>query len=340
MESRIDTIPQPVSSDRPEISVVIPTRNRRRLLQLALASVLDQHGVRLEAIVVDEASTDDTSAMVRSIADPRVHLVRNDVPVGKSAARNRGIAEATGQWVAFLDDDDIWAPDKLLLQLEALRAAGRRWAYTGSINITEEHRIIGGAPPQPPEQVAEALHRVNAVPGGCSSVIVSKEVLPAPAFDGRYRLCEDWDLWIRLARTGPPACVAKPLVGYRVHSGNSSEDTARFLTELEMIENGYGGPVDRVAFYRYLARVSLRMNRQWPALRFYLRAAAHDRGSYLVRGFTPDAIEILRGIADRIRRRLGRPRRPPHQDRAGDPNAVWKEEALAWLEPFVRRHAG
>ena len=194
-------------SDRSEISVVIPTRNRRRLLALALASVLDQRGVRLEVIVVDEACTDDTAAMVRSIADPRVRPVRHDVPLGKSAARNRGIAEATAEWIAFLEDDDIWAPDKLRLQLQALRATGRSWGYTGAANITDDHRILGGAPPRLPEDVAEALHRVNSVPGGCSSVVVSKKALPPEGFDRRYRLCEDWDLWIRLARTGPPASV-------------------------------------------------------------------------------------------------------------------------------------
>jgi len=137
-------------ADRPDISVVIPTRNRRRLLALALASVLDQRGVRLEVIVVDEASTDDTVEMVRSIADPRVRLVRHAVPLGKSAARNRGIAESAGDWIAFLDDDDLWAPDKLRLQLQALRAERRAWAYTGAVNITDDHRILGGAPPRAP----------------------------------------------------------------------------------------------------------------------------------------------------------------------------------------------
>lgn len=325
-------------SEWPEVSVVIPTRNRHRLLALALASVLDQRDVSLEVIVVDEASTDDTAALLRSHADPRVRLLHNDVPLGKSAARNRGIAEARGEWVAFLDDDDIWAPEKLLLQIEALRTTGRSWAYTGSVNITEDHRVLGGAPPQPPERVAEELPRVNAVPGGCSSVMVRRNALPTPAFDGRYRLCEDWDLWIRLAQAGSPAYVAKPLVGYRVHSGNSSQDTARFLTELEMIENRYGGPVDRVVFYQYLARVSLRMNRQLTALQFYVRAAARDR-VYRAQGFIPDAVGVLRAIDDRVRRRLGRPRRRSHQASRSDANARWKEEAVVWLEPFVRRHA-
>jgi glycosyltransferase involved in cell wall biosynthesis len=322
--------------DGPEVSVVIPTRNRRRLLSLALASVLDQRDVRLEVIVVDEASTDDTIPMIGSIADPRLRLVRHDTPRGKAAARNRGIAEAQGEWVAFLDDDDLWAADKLLLQLRALRATGRTWAYTGAVNITEDHRILGGAPPRAPDDVAQTLHRVNGVPGGCSSVVARRDSLPAEGFDGQYRLCEDWDLWIRLARTGLPAYVPKPLVGYRVHSGNSSIDTAQFLIELGIIEQRYGGPVDRVVFYRHLARVCLRMNRQRSALGFYLRAAAHDPGSYATRGFIPDVMGVCRSFSDRIRNRMGAPRR--RDTRSTDTDMSWHEQARPWIEQFVRRH--
>lgn len=292
-------------------------------------------------MVIDEGSTDGTAAMVQSIADPRLQLRRNEVPLGKSGARNRGIAETTGECVAFLDDDDVWAPDKLRLQLQAMRATARTWSYTGAVNISDDHRVLGGAPPQPPETVAAALHRVNAVPGGCSSVIVSRKALPAQAFDAQYRLCEDWDLWIRLARAGPPASVPQPLVGYRVHGGNSSEDTARFLTELEMIEQRYGGPVDRVVFYRHLARISLRMNRLKLAFWFNVRAAALDRGSYLVWGLFPDTMELLQAVRSRLRRRLGLPGRDGHRhERGSDPNSGWKAEARAWLEPFTARHAG
>jgi glycosyltransferase involved in cell wall biosynthesis len=318
------------------VSVIVPTRNRRQLLALALASVLEQRGVRLEVVVVDEASTDETAAMVRGIADARVRLVRHEVPLGKSAARNRGIAEAHGEWIAFLDDDDVWAPDKLALQLEALHHSGRQWAYTGAVNITAAHQIIGGAPPRPPEDVAKSLHRVNLIPGGCSGVIVNRRMLPAAGFDGEYRLCEDWDLWIRLAKISPPTWVSKPLVGYRVHAGNSSLDTVRFVVELDMLENRYGGPVDRAVFYRHLARVCLRANRQWQAARYYVRAAAHDRPAYFTGRFAADMTTVVASTLSRIRSRFG-VRRTAHI-RADDPHALWKAEARVWLERFVREH--
>ena len=331
-----------ISVERPrelEVSVVIPTRNRRKLLALALGSVLDQRDVALEVLVVDEASTDGTSIWVSGVADARVRLIRHDAALGKSAARNRGISEAKGEWIAFLDDDDIWAPGKLRLQLRALRETGRSWAYTGAVNITLDHRILGGAPPRAPLEVIEALPRINCVPGGCSSVVVSRNALPRPGFDESHRLCEDWDLWIRLALTGLPACVPKPLVGYRVHPGNSSLDTARLLVELDMIEKRYGGPVDRAAFYRHLARVCLRVNRQWQALGYYMRAAGRDRGFSGGRNLASDVTQVLGGTVERVRRRLGRPRRLPDQQ-GDDPNSLWRDDARGWLEEFVRRHDG
>src|SRR5918993_3753166 len=135
------------------ISVVVPTRNRSDLLAVTLRSVLRQRDVDLEVIVVDEASTDDTARMLAAVGDPRVRSIRHQTPQGVSTARNHGAAEARGEWVAFTDDDDLWAPDKLARQLHAAQVAGRDWAYTGSVNIADDFRIIYGSPPLPPEQV-------------------------------------------------------------------------------------------------------------------------------------------------------------------------------------------
>ena len=167
-------------------------------------------------------------------------------------------------------------------------------------------------------------------------MVVRRQALPAEGFDDRYRLCEDWDLWIRLARTGPPVCVSKPLVGYRVHGGNSSMDTARFVAELDMLEKQYGGPVDRATFYRHLARVCLRANRQWQAAGYDIRAAAQERPTYFNLAFAADMIEVLRSTLNRIRSRIGRPKKA--SIRANDPHAIWKAEARVWLDRFVGAH--
>src|SRR5690348_694187 len=98
----------------PDISVVIPTRNRWDLLSRSgLSAALMQEDVDVEIIVVDDGSTDETPARLAALEDPRVTVIRHDQPRGVAAARNRGIAAARGEWLAFLDDDDLWAPDKL-----------------------------------------------------------------------------------------------------------------------------------------------------------------------------------------------------------------------------------
>jgi len=91
----------------PEVSVIVPTRNRCLELGLAVRSALGQLGVQLEVVIVDDGSTDATGQLVSRISDPRVRYLRRTMSVGVSAARNAGIAEARGRWIAFLDDDDV-----------------------------------------------------------------------------------------------------------------------------------------------------------------------------------------------------------------------------------------
>ena len=85
--------------------------------------------------------------------DPRIRLVRNESPRGESGARNRGLEETRGIWVAFLDDDDLWAPHKLARQLSALQSTRREWAYTGDVVVDGELRIVSGEPPPSPEEI-------------------------------------------------------------------------------------------------------------------------------------------------------------------------------------------
>ncbi len=316
-----------------EVSVIIPTHNRCQLLELTLRSVFEQRNVAFEVIVVDDGSSDDTSRLLRSLGD-RVRVVRHERPGGVSAARNRGIAEARGRWVAFLDDDDLWAPDKLACQLEALRISDRQWAYAGAVDITTNYRVLAGQAPAPPERLVRELMFRNMVPAGASNVIVMKDWLPAPpVFDGTFYHSADWDLWIRLARQGPPACVAKPLIAYRFHAGSASLDLLGMFAEADEIERRHGAVVDRNEFNRYLGRLAKRAGWNRAALRHYSRAAAGDR-RYLVRGFVPDVYTLIVEVALSRARQFGIQRRPPRLRR--DPYKEWKDEAQAWIDSLIR----
>ena len=110
---------------KPLVSVVLPTHNRKFFLEIAIRSVLEQTERNIELIVVDDASTDGTSELLNQLAslDNRIKLLRNDKSLGGGGARNIGIAASSGEWVAFLDDDDEWLPTKLNRQLDKLNAS-------------------------------------------------------------------------------------------------------------------------------------------------------------------------------------------------------------------------
>ena len=309
------------------VSVIIPTRNRSRLLATTLRSVLWQRDVDLNVVVVEDASTDDTAEMVAGLGDPRVALVQRDAPHGPSAARNVGAEQAGGEWLAFCDDDDLWAPDKLAEQVAAAEAAGRDWAFVGSVNVGDALEVVAGAPPPGPQEVVDALLRYNAVPGGGSNVILRRTLFEdLGGFDERFPPCEDWELWIRLAREGPPAVVNRPLMGYRLHAGSSSLDTARILRATRLIERVHGTTVDRGRLHRWLAESCLRTGHRGQALGHLARAAARGQA----RGVASDLRDILR-------RRLGPRGRP---NRPVGAHERWAAEASGWLRDLARRDAG
>jgi glycosyltransferase involved in cell wall biosynthesis len=311
----------------PEVSVVIPTRDRSRLLALTLGSVLWQRDVDLEVVVVDDGSDDDSAEVVAGFGDARIRLVRHDVPHGVSAARNRGIAEAGGAWVAFLDDDDLWAPDKLARQLQAARRSGRAWVYAGGVNVDERLRVLEGGPPPPPDRVVELLGRYNPVPVGASNVVVGADALVrAGAFDRRLRRTEDWDMWIRLARLGPPAWVCHPLTAYRMHpASNAFVDAARMLTEATVIADRYGIPVDRAAQYRRAAWTCLRAGRRGDALGYYVGAVR-----------TGDLKSVARAVVALLHPApKGSYLHRPFQARDAG-SRRWNAEAQVWLDQLAR----
>jgi len=310
-----------------KVSVVVPTRNRSTLLSMTLRSVLRQQQVELEVIVIDEASTDDTATMLATLGDARVRIIHHDRPLGVSAARNRGAAEAHGEWLAFVDDDDLWAPDKLARQIQAAETADRDWAYGGSVNITDRGHVVYGRPPLSPEEMVAALPRYNAIPGGGSNVVVRRATWTlAGPFDTRLRNTEDWEMWIRLAKHGPPAWVCSPLVGYRVHNSNSSLDIAEIVRGTKLIETLHHTTADWGRLHRWLAESCLRSGQRREALGQFARAAVRGQ----LGGVASDLRDILRRRVEHRVRRTRRVRRIGIESTfSGDP---WIATAVAWLQ--------
>ncbi|HEU5255991.1 MAG TPA: glycosyltransferase family 2 protein [Vicinamibacterales bacterium] len=302
-----------------DVSVVIPTRNRSALLAMTLRSVLRQQSVDLEVIVVDEGSTDDTASMLAAVADTRLRIIRHDTPHGLSAARNHGANEARGQWLAFVDDDDLWAPDRLVRQIEAAEQAERGWVYTGSVNI-EGWRIVYSRPPLPPHETVATLPRYNVIPGGGSNVMWRRSMwMNVGPFDTRFRGGEDWEMSIRSAQYGPPAWVCRPLMAKRVHETNMFLNVSEIMRATRLIEDLHHTHVDWGKVHRWVAERYLRNGQRGAALAQFAKAAMKGE----VGGVTEDLSRLLR-------RRLGRYAAvsPPRIAAMSDP---WAAEATAWL---------
>jgi glycosyltransferase involved in cell wall biosynthesis len=304
----------------PFVSVIIPTRNRAHLLHRTLESVLKQSTENLEVIVVDDGSTDSTAA-VAAAADPRVRVLRNPKPTGVSAARNRGIAAARGEWIAFCDDDDLWAPNKLQQQLTAAGRASANWAYAGDVNVDDQLRVLSGGPPPGPEAVMALLPRFNPLASGGSNVVVRSNILAqVGTFDPTLRRTEDWDLWIRVASKGPPACVRQPLVAYRFHRGNVVWDPREMVDEARNLAARYGYPVDVAAMQRRAAWAALRAGRRLIAVRHYALAVAHG-----------DLRSVGRAAVALVHPAVGSERLFGFLGRDSD----WIAEAERWIDAFA-----
>ena len=313
------------------VSVVVPTHDRERFLAQTLRSVLRQRDVDLEVIVIDDGSPPgQVPAVVAALGDDRVRVLRNEVAHGVSAARNRGVTAARGRWLAFCDDDDVWAADKLAEQLAVTGDGWQGWVYTGAVNVNEAGRVVGGRPPLPPDEVAALLPARNAVPGGGSAVMVHRELLErAGPFDTGLHNTEDWDLWVRLSRLELPRWVAAPMVGYRVHGRGSSLVTAQILRGAEEIERRYGGPLDRVTLFRHLGRLAARAGRRGEAMRWYARTALRS-GRRWPTGLAGEALDLAGPRGRRLGRRL---RLPAAASAAPDPEvASYLSAAQEWLD--------
>jgi len=200
----------------PSISVVIPTHNHAGFLPAAVGSVRSQGWPGIEIIVVDDGSTDGTGRVLDELAGDDLRVLRQP-KAGAAAARNRGIAESRGDWVAFLDADDYWLPGKLAAQMSALAAGSneRTFAYCGSLVFDGQGVIIEVRPAAPGAMRLDALVWGNTITTG--SVVVKRAALfEVGLFDESLNvLGEDWDLWLRLAASYEGACVPEPLVAIR-----------------------------------------------------------------------------------------------------------------------------
>lgn len=221
----------------PSISVVIPAYNAGNFLKDALDSVGRQSQAAMEVLVVNDGSTDETGRIAESATGVRCIHQPNS---GVSAARNRGTEEAKGQFIAFLDADDVWDGEKLAMQAARLRRDS--FAYSARIETNERLDTIRVVQSNLRVPLLEGLLFHGNVVGTPSSVVAPRAaILEAGGFDVNLSMCADWDLWIRLARRLAGAYIEKPLVLYRVHGESMSANVRRYETDaMYMLAKAFG----------------------------------------------------------------------------------------------------
>jgi glycosyltransferase involved in cell wall biosynthesis len=314
----LDSAPEGAApEDRPpDVTVVIPTRDRSAMLNGALRSALGQEGIRVEVLAVDDGSRDSTPDLLAGIGDPRLSVIRHDSARGVAHARNRALERARGEWIAFLDDDDLWSPRFLRTVVGAARPLGAVLAYARTIMLDgrrEPVQIIPNA--EPPDLLRELLRR-NAIGAPCGVVLRTDVVRRVGGFDERLSLRADWDLWIRVAQEGPGVLCSEVLVGYTRHASSMSlmhlEDAG---PELQYMRRKHASLARRhgVRFgvrplLTWRAETNRRAGRRVPAAFGYMRLGLHRRRF----------ADVLRGLglllgerAMRVGQRPAKPVPPP-----------------------------
>lgn len=242
------------------VSIIMPAFNSAEHIQEAINSVLVQTYVSWELIVINDGSTDHTASVVEAFDDPRI-ILESRPNLGVSVARNRGLELAKGDWVAFLDADDIWAPFKLEHQMARLSGEKVRpgLIYSDYLEFNEK----GSWPAKPLKNfphfrregmIFDQLIQHNFI--GTLSVLADKQsVLEVGGFDTNLKGPEDWDLWIKISEKKTLLFVEEPLALYRQNPAGLSKDYLNYERELEKVYQRHllkRGTAEQIRFGRWL----------------------------------------------------------------------------------------
>jgi GT2 family glycosyltransferase len=280
----------------PLVSVLLAAHDDAAFLGEAVASVLGQTLADLDVIVVDDASTDETPALLAAIGDERLRIVRNEERAGLAASLNRGLDVASGRYVARLDADDVALPERLERQVERIRAEPRVAIVGSAVVDVDADGRPGATHVLPSGSRALRWHALFSSPFFHPTVLVDREVLAAHGlrYDAEFLESEDYDLWARLFAFADGANLAMPLVRKRVHAGQASlrrsdlqesfqrrvalREIARVATdvdaELAWRVGARKGGGSRPAFVALLRAFERRYGRDWSVRKAALKALA------------------------------------------------------------------
>lgn len=310
--------PDKVDTVQDSVAVVIPAYNAAQTIDATLTSVRNQTHARLEILVVDDGSKDDTveRVQVHVAQDPRVRLLRQP-NAGVAAARNHGIAACGSELVAPVDADDLWAPDKIERQLQALYRGGPRVAlvYSWYAVIDQEGRVVeSNHRPRDEGDVLARMCRGNLIGNGSSPLMRKAAVLEAGGYCSRLREqraqgCEDLLLYFRIAERHDFAVVPAFLTGYRRLPEAMSADVTQMLRSYRLVGEEMRRKYPRHAQEVRRGEIELAGWLFWKAIRNRKLGAALELLAEIAKLDARRAARTAVGLARKGLGRLGRPRR-------------------------------
>ena len=274
----------------PVISAIITTFNRAHYLEKAIRSVLAQSHHGFELLILDNSSTDQTESVVNSFADDRIRYIKHPA-LNISETRNLGVREAKGDFIAFLDDDDEWLPDKLATELLLFEQSSSEVAlvYGGFVRIdVEGKQFYTHNPILQGKILKELLSLKDDFTGSASNPMLKKSAIEAlGGFDETIKTGEDWEFYLRLAERYQVAFVAQPVVSVRHHYGVRLGDRLKDYIDLELkVMNRFESvfSADKKLKSFYLQRIGGKYLRLGEARRgrlYLIDAIKHNISNYL-----------------------------------------------------------
>lgn len=204
------------------VSVIMPAYNCEKFIEDSINSVLTQTYSKLELIVIDDGSQDNTEKIIKKLSkeDPRINFIKNEKNLGVSETRNKGISLASGDWIAFLDSDDIWEKTKIEKQMKYAEITRAEFIFTGVAYINENGEAYNGSFEVPMQVSYKQLLRQNVIT--CSSVLVKKHFFKDIQME-QDDMHEDFAVWLRILKTGIFAHgINSSLLIYRVSRNSKS----------------------------------------------------------------------------------------------------------------------
>ena len=213
------------------VSIIMPSYNTAPYIKETVRSVLCQTYTNWELIIVDDCSTDNTDEVVTEIKDERIRYIKNEKNRGAAISRNRALREAQGKWIAFLDSDDVWCPEKLERQIAFMKENGYHFSYTAYEEMDEASKLTGVCVTGPKKITKAGMY--NYCWPGCLTVMYDADAIGLVQIED-LKKNNDYAMWLKAVQKADCHLLNENLAKYRIRSGSISRHS-----KLKLIKHHY-----------------------------------------------------------------------------------------------------